>query len=58
MFRRCIAFQRFIVGAARETAARIRLGYHPKSGKNCFNVGLQTDRDGSPCVKGILVGLP
>jgi hypothetical protein len=58
MFRRRIEFPRFIVGAAREKTAQIRLGYPRQSAKSCFFIVLQADCDGSPCVKGILVGFP
>jgi hypothetical protein len=57
MLRRCIAFSDSL-SAQREKAARFASVTPRQSGKSYFHVGSQTDRDGSPRVKGILVGLP
>jgi hypothetical protein len=43
--------RRFIVGAAGETAAQIRLGYSRKSEKSYVYVGLRADCDGSRCAE-------
>jgi len=58
MLRRCSEFGDSLSPQRAKQQRELASATRQKCGKNYFHVGLQTDRDGSPCVKGILVGLP
>jgi hypothetical protein len=58
MLRRCIEFNASLSAQREKKQRRFASANPQQDAKSCFYVVLQTGRDGSPLVNGIIAGLP